>query len=256
MRNTILSSVLILVLGITLEVARADFTFGEPTTVLNISTSEAEMGSSISADGLEFYFTSWTRPGGYGRSDIWVATRKTKKDPWGPPVNLGSTVNSSGMEADPSISSDGLSLYFSDGLWDVQHPRPGGFGGGDLWVTTRPTPADDWGPPVNLGSIVNSSATEGGVSVSSDGLHLFFECGRSGGSGSYDIWMTSRTIPDGEWGSPLPLGPVVNSSALDVHPDISADGLLLFFQSNRSGFHDLWVTTRAAVSVKSSTRSE
>ena len=49
---------------------------------------------------------------------------------FGPAVNLGPVVNSSSNDYDPSISADGLSLYFSS-------ERPGGFGGADLWVTTR-----------------------------------------------------------------------------------------------------------------------
>jgi len=246
MKKTI-SLVFVLVLGLATEVAKADFTFGEPTPVLNVSTWETETGSSISADGLELYFYS-ERPGGYGGSDLYVAKRQTTYDDWGPPVNLGPAVNSPHGEYDPIISGDGLTLYFSDGLWDVQRPRPGGFGGGDIWATRRETLSDPWGVPENLGEGVNSSATEGGPSISSDGLSLFFECGRPGGSGSYDIWMTSRVTPDSEWGPPVNLGPVVNSSALDVHPDISADGLALYFQSDRSGTHDLWVTTRAALS--------
>jgi Tol biopolymer transport system component len=64
-----------------------------------------------------------------------VTTRKTKNDPWGSPVNLGPTVNSSGMENNPDISSDGSTLYFVSG-------RPGNVGGDgyvDLWqVSLKP----------------------------------------------------------------------------------------------------------------------
>ncbi|NIM98071.1 MAG: hypothetical protein GTO24_08345, partial [candidate division Zixibacteria bacterium] len=47
---------------------------------------------SISADGLELYFSS-DRPGGYGLDDIYVMTRATTEDDWGEPVNLGPIVN-------------------------------------------------------------------------------------------------------------------------------------------------------------------
>jgi hypothetical protein len=50
---------------------------------------------------------------------------------FGTPQNLGSTVNSLYHDAGPSLSADGLDLYFySD--------RPGGSGGYDIWVSTRP----------------------------------------------------------------------------------------------------------------------
>jgi hypothetical protein len=227
--------------------ARADFTFGTPIRVLNAYTFVDEWASSISSDGLSLYFTS-EQPGGSGDYDIWVTTRARISDPWGQPVNLGFIVNSSAAEMNPSISSDGLSLYFSDGAWIFSRPRPGGFGQADLWVTTRSTLDDDWGPPVNLGSLVNSVATEGVPSISSDNLSLFFESNRPGGSGSNDIWVTNRTTPDAEWGTPVNLGRVVNSAGLDVHVDISADGLALFFQSDRSGSLDLWLTRRTDIS--------
>ncbi|GAI23484.1 unnamed protein product, partial [marine sediment metagenome] len=112
----------------------------------------------MSADGLSLYFAS-QRSGGYGGIDLWVTTRATTEDDWGTAVNLGPVVNSSARDARPSISSDGLSLFFGS-------DRPGGLGGRDLYVTTRATIDDDWRTPVNLGPIVNSPAHDTRVSVS------------------------------------------------------------------------------------------
>ena len=163
---------------------------------------------------------------------------------FGNPTNLGPTVNSSAYEWDPDISADGLSLYFKS-------YRPGGFGSADIWVTTRKTKKDPWGTPVNLGPIINSSYNEGAPDISADGLSLYFISGRPGGSGSWDMWMTTRKSKDEPWSTPVNLGPKVNSSALENGPDISSDGLVLYFSStidtaDRPGFgsHDIWVTTR------------
>jgi len=62
------------------------------------------------------------RSNGYGDRDLWVSTRYSINDPWETAVNLGPTVNSSDWEALPSISTDGLSLFFESN-------RPGGQGG-------------------------------------------------------------------------------------------------------------------------------
>ncbi|HUU16332.1 MAG TPA: hypothetical protein VMW72_04215 [Sedimentisphaerales bacterium] len=35
------------------------------------------------------------------------------------------------------------------------------------------------------------------------------------------------------WGTPVNLGPIVNTSDYDKIPNISADGLTLYFDSNR-----------------------
>ena len=152
MKTKKMLTILVLALGLTAELAKADFTFGTPTNLgPTVNTSAFDGVPSISADGLELYFSSG-RPGGYGSLDIWVTTRPTKDDPWGTPVNLGSTVNSGYDDPTPSISTDGLTLYFSSN-------RPGE-GGYDLWLTTRATKQDPWGEPVNLGPTVNSSAQE------------------------------------------------------------------------------------------------
>jgi len=61
--------------------------------------------------------------------------------------------------------------------------------------------------------------------------------------------VTEQSKADFVFGEPTNLGPTVNSSTWDYHPDISADGLILFFFSNRpggSGDDDIWVTTRAS----------
>jgi hypothetical protein len=58
-------------------------------------------------------------------------------------------VNGPGSEGAPSISSDGLSLYF-----DSDASRQGGQGSGDIWVTTRLSIAAPFSPPTNLGPTV------------------------------------------------------------------------------------------------------
>jgi len=45
-------------------------------------------------------------------------------------TNLGPTVNSSSHDSAPSISADGLTLFFDS-------DRPGGHGGIDIWITTQ-----------------------------------------------------------------------------------------------------------------------
>ena len=192
---------------------------------------------SISADGRSLYFDS-IRPDRLGQIDLWVARRETTNDPWSEsePVNLGPMVNSSDVDSHPSISSDGLSLFFDS-------TRPG-HGSYDLWVTTRETTHDEWGPPVNLGPGVNSSVLDGTPDISADGRTLFFlSYNRPGGYGGLDIWVTRRETTEGPWSEPVNLGPTVNSRYGDGWPFISADGSTLFFGSGRPDGHggsDLW----------------
>ena len=108
-----------------------------------------------------------------------------------------------------------------------------------------------FGKPTNLGSIVNSASSDWGCCTSSDGLSLLFSSNREGGSGGWDIWMSTRLTTAGEWESPENLGPVVNSSSLDGYPAISTDGLELYFMSDRQGGVggvDLYVAKRGTKS--------
>ena len=67
---------------------------------------------SLSHDGLVLFFNS-NRAGGVGQWDIWISTRKTTQDPWGPPVNAGAPVNSEAWDGNASLSADGRTLYYS-----------------------------------------------------------------------------------------------------------------------------------------------
>jgi Tol biopolymer transport system component len=201
-----------------------------------VNSSARDQGASISADGLALYFHS-ARPGGYGDRDLWVTTRPTTNDIWTEPVNLGPTVNSSDREGRPCISSDGLSLYFNS-------PRSGGFGYDDLYVTTRVTVEDEWGPPANLGPTVNAPNNDITPRISADGRLLFFTSyDRPGGSGGADLWVATRSTVEDDWDTPVNLGPTVNSSAQEPGLGISTDGRTIYFYSNRPGGvggHDIW----------------
>ena len=231
------------------EIGKADFVFGEPTNLgPTVNSSAIDNGPSVSADSLTLFYVS-RRLGGEGGNDIWLSRRSTTRDPWSGPVNLGAPVNSSYHEHGPCISPDGLKLYFGS-------ERPGGEGGSDVWMTELSTTSDLWGTVVNLGPTVNSSASDGVGSISADGLKLFLSSGRSGGSGGLDLYVATRVTTDDPWDPPIHLGPIVNSSATDAAPDISADGLMLFFASSRPGGigdRDLWVAMRATASDEWST---
>jgi len=156
--------------------------------LVNSSADEASL--AISPDGLELYFSgyrsaaAYVRPGGYGQSDLWVTKRATRNDPWGQPVNLGPLVNSAYQDLQPSISVDGLVLFFDS-------TRPGGYGQQDLYMTRRASIFDPWQAPVNLGPVINSLSYEEASRISTDGCSLYFDSGRPGGYGGYDIWQAA-----------------------------------------------------------------
>jgi serine/threonine protein kinase/Tol biopolymer transport system component len=88
---------------------------------------------SISNDGLLLLFASLRASTNMSR-DLWIAMRATTSEPWGPPVNLGPTINSPGspsinspgFDSDCCMSAHGFTLYFTS-------RRLGGSGDADLW---------------------------------------------------------------------------------------------------------------------------
>ena len=235
----------VLALGLAIEVANADFTFGtamplpDPINVPGINSADLTM----TADRLEVYFMSINRPGGYEGEDIWSCRRESVDDDWGPATNLGPKVNTSACESQPSISADGLELYFSDTSPLGTPNRPGGFGGGDIWVATRASRTDAWAVPTNLGSRINTSAMEVYPDISYDGLSLYYSTG--------DLWVTTRPTKDDDWGAPVRLIGAVNSGSWEGFPNISPDQRALLFYSDRPGGYggmDIYISTRSSLS--------
>ncbi|MCL5280450.1 MAG: hypothetical protein M1376_11145 [Planctomycetes bacterium] len=188
-----------------------------------VNTQYWDMFPTVSPDGLMLLFWS-DRPGGYGGFDIWVSTRASIADPWGPPVNLGPKVNSGAWDLSPRISADGLTLTF--------HSYRGGYGNEDLWMATRATKNDPWNDAVNLGPTVNTGANEGEGVLAPDGRTLFFNSDRPGGSGGLDLWVTTRRTNADPWGPPVNLGPAVNGPTHEFCGSLSADGTTLYFTSD------------------------
>jgi WD40 repeat protein len=163
------------------------------------------------------------------------------RDPeWSEPVNLGPVVNSTANEFAATLDNDGLNLYFGSG-------RAGGLGGVDIWTSHRACLDCPWEAPTNLGPTINTSATDNGPSLSTDGRLLFFSSTRSGGQGDVDIYVSRRATPGDPWGPPLNLGPYVNSSTADMgqeYVENEGDGLSTMYFNRGVGLQaDLYVVT-------------
>jgi len=239
--------------GLDTPPAYADFTFGEPVnlkSIIPVFDPAHYRINCFSYDGLEMYISS-NRPEGYGDWDICVLTRASKDDDWSPPVNLGPGVNSPQQDSFSSISADGLTLYFNS-------DRPGGYGSFfDIYTTTRATKDSPWGPAMNTGPMVNSSDSDTNPWISADGLELYFGSFRPGGYGLQDFYVTRRATENEPWGTPVNLGPVVNSAYDEEWVSLSPDGRLLFFCDHPSttvprpggyGGADMWMARRESSS--------
>jgi len=149
---------------------------GEPP----VNTPFMDHCLAFSADGNEAFWTS-TRPGGFGGNDIWTSRRVAGT--WTKAENLGPNVNGPGSEHHSILTPDGRSLY-------VTSDRPGGFGGEDIYVTTRGADGR-WGKLVNVGPLVNGPGNDRCAAWTPDGKIFLFDSDRAGGFGSKDLWWVS-----------------------------------------------------------------
>jgi len=153
-----------------------------------INSPNGDISPSVSQDGQIFIFASKNRSGGLGDYDLWMSTRPAAEGDWAAPVNMGPAVNSSAFDGEACLSTDGLALFFCSN-------RSGGNGGSDMWVTTRPSQAAAWSPPVNLGPAINTSGSEGLPSLSPDQKTLYFGSNKSGGFGGWECAYEVPIVP-------------------------------------------------------------
>ncbi|HEY7464985.1 MAG TPA: hypothetical protein VH987_11235 [Candidatus Limnocylindria bacterium] len=214
-----------------------------PVPVTEVNSTAADGCPIESPNGKQLFIAS-TRPGGFGKNDIWVANRKNKHEAFGPMQNLGSAINTADQEFCPTPLGGGWLLFVSD------RPACGATPGmtppvGDIYIT-RQRHDGSFTAPQHLGCAAdgtgpNLAGGEFGPSLveTSCGTYLYFSS--TGSSGNPDIYR-SRLGDDGRYEAPQPVTEL-NSSAVDQMPNVSANGREVVFASSRGGNMDIWTAT-------------
>ncbi|MFN6117305.1 MAG: OmpA family protein [Flavobacteriales bacterium] len=209
---------------------------GQPSRAIpTVSTTAYNEGAgTLTPDGRFIIFTKCAlEDGSYGgvmrglgSCDLFISRRVGER--WSPPENLGPPVNSMNWESQPSMASDGRTLYFVRG-------RRAGNGVSDMDIYTTALQADGtWSKPEKLGTNVNTPYQEESVQIHPDGRTLYFSSNGHPGFGGLDIYM-SRLQDDGTWGKALNVGHPINSGADENSLLVGADGRIAYFASDRPG---------------------
>jgi Tol biopolymer transport system component len=177
----------------------------------------------LSNDGKALYYGS-NRNGGFGKGDMYVATRASRQAPWTRAENLGPPLNTEAFEAFPAPSADGLTLYFNRSTtFDSQDS--------DIWVSTRVRADAPWSAPQRVSGGINSQRAEFSPALSADGDALHFGSERGGNA---ELWVARRADNTREWNAPEKLGTDVNvPRSMTLAPFISDDQRSLYFMSAR-----------------------
>jgi hypothetical protein len=167
----------------------------------------------ISYDGTELFLY---RSNDY-RGDIYVTNYKNGK--WTKIKKLNNNINTKYLEAHASLSRDGKTLYFSSN-------REGGFGGLDIYKSER-TEGENWGPAVNLGSVINTRYNEDTPFILLDGKRLYYSSDGHESIGGYDIFYSDLS-PKGVWLKSKNLGYPVNTTDDDMFYCPIRDGSIAY----------------------------
>jgi outer membrane protein OmpA-like peptidoglycan-associated protein len=90
----------------------------------------------------------------------------------------------------------------------------------------------EWTPIKSVSDKINLPFSwESQPSISADGKTLYFISDRPGGYGGYDIYRSIKN-DNGEWGTPINMGPNINSTGNEKSPFIHPDGKTLYFSSD------------------------
>jgi hypothetical protein len=223
---------------------------------------------TLDANQTELYFAIVDPAITGNPKDLYVMTRATPQDAWGPKqklVQLDTTAN----EESPRLSPDGLTLYFGRA--------------GDILMTTRAAPGQPWGAPTLVPG-VNTTAYEKWLAVCGGGYFVvsrdsgannqdLYEGTLGNGPGALatnlsnaqseistflsadcltlyfsragDIYLAKRATNADPWPTPALLGPPVGDTLTNEEDAWqSADQRTLVFASNKAGTKDLYISTR------------
>ena len=217
-------------------VTRADLNspWTNAMAVTSLCSPLAESYIDVRDDDLEMVLST-TRTGGVGGTDLWISTRPSTTAPWGAPVLLPG-MNSTLAEDDPSITGDGLELYFCSG-----DTSKGGQGTTSIYRITRSSLTAPWSTIVTYVKELDSTAQDHSPSISADGLTMIWASLRTPGTGSSDLYIATRPDRVSQFTNVQELVEL-NTIGWEHNGQWSADGFSYYYTQN--GNNMIWRADR------------
>jgi len=188
----------------------------------------------LSFDGLTLYFSRADGPQ-WHYARLFQARRTSLSEPFAEAEEISALNYSAGHVSSPWVSVDNLRLYY-------YRTEPSGK---RLKISERDSAGEDWPPGADL-SELNQLGDLANPTLSKDERVIVFSgYDLDGGQRDWDLWMASRPQRQQPFGEVTNLTSL-NTEASDMHPCLSADGLTLFFSSNRNDVHRLFKAIRSS----------
>ena len=237
----------------------------EPVRELNSVDDDRRV--TIDAKGRSLLLAS-NRSGTRGGFDLYESSRV--RDHWSKPKSVSGSLNTADDEFDPSLSSDGLTLYFV---------RKASGETADIFESHRSAIDADWPAPQAVAAVNSPLSHERSPAISPDGKFLYFASNRAARSGDASMSVGRAPLPvsgaaagkrarstnattvapllsseesqfdlfraplqNGVVRSPTLVQDGIASAADDVDAAFSTDGRTLVFASKREGPKQLYLS--------------
>ena len=187
----------------------------------HLNTTLNEGAQSITSNGKVIFFAACERPEGQGSCDIY-ASFFTRQGLWSKPLNLGKNINTAMWESQPSISSDGRTIYFVRGKNSFDRNI-------DIYYSTLEK--GGWSPARKIPGLVNTEFQETSPFIHFDNQTLYFSSNGHPGMGDLDFFVSHRK-EDGSWGKPENLGYPINTGGQEFSLIVAPDGKTGYFSSD------------------------
>lgn len=200
-----------------------------------INNSSYNSVAGINKDGNELYLLSHYKSNGSSPSTQGISVSRKTNIGWSMPQNI--TI--------PYFLNKSATL---DGFW---HEEKSVFifsaesyktqGAEDLYISFDRE--GSWSELINLGDVINTPLQEMSPSLNADGTKLYFSSnGRSGGLGSFDIYVSDR-LDDSwtSWSEPVTMSAQINSDGRELYfREFPAQALSLYTSTrNSDGYGDV-----------------
>lgn len=209
----------------------------------SVNSEHAELNPVISADGKKLYFVRSNHPQNQNPTDgqdIWMS-EKDENGNWKPAINLGKTFNKQQFNTLFNISPSGNRMLIGGSYKDGVY-----WGVGFSFIEKRD---GIWREPYEL-DIKKLDKLNNGVYSSAfllpDNKTLLLSFSEEEEGKLNDLYV-SKLGKNGRWSEPVSLGSNVNTTYDESTPFMAADGVTLYFSSNRQGGYgqnDIYLTRR------------
>ena len=169
-----------------------NFSWSEPTALgPGVNTAAVEQAAVYLPSAEEghgnLYFN---RGAALAQGDIYYAAVTRAGETRGDAVFVPELTDPVGFDQHVALRKDAREVF-------IASTRLGGFGGFDIWTSTRQNTNDPWSPIQNAGPPLSTTFNDMQPSLSSDSRMMLFTSNRPGGQGANDLWVSRRT-PNGK----------------------------------------------------------